>query len=219
MKLLLVEDDHLVANSLVLALQGSGYAIDHVGDGYCAQLSAATDTYDLIILDLGLPDMDGLECLRNMRKRSIKIPILILTARDAPEQRIEGLDAGANDYVTKPFHLGELEARIRALLRLAHNNEVVVEAGELKWNTKTRVLCRGEQVIELSAKEHAVLEVLLHNLNALVTKQRLSSLLAGYDTPASHNAIDIIIHRLRKRLEPYGLRLHTVRGLGFRVER
>jgi two-component system OmpR family response regulator len=219
MKLLLVEDDHLVAKSLVLALQGSGYAIDHVGDGYLAQLSTATDAYDLIILDLGLPDMDGLECLRSLRKREIKLPILILTARDAPEQRIEGLDSGANDYVTKPFHLGELEARIRALLRLAHNNEVVVEAGELKWNTKTRVLHRGEEVIDLSAKEHAVLEVLLQNLNALVTKQRLSSLLSSDDAPASHNSIDIIIHRLRKRLEPYGLRLHTVRGLGFRVER
>jgi two-component system OmpR family response regulator len=219
MKLLLVEDDHLVANSLVLALQGSGYVIDHAGDAYEAQMSVSTDSYDLIILDLGLPDIDGLECLRNMRKRSIKVPVLILTARDAPDQRIEGLDAGANDYVTKPFHLGELEARIRALLRLAHNNEMVVETGELRWNTKTRILCRDQEIIELSAREHAVLEVLLQNLDALVTKQQLSSLLAGYDSPMSHNAIDIIIHRLRKRLEPYGLKLHTVRGLGFRVER
>jgi len=219
MKLLLVEDDNLVADALVLALQSSGYAIDRVDDGFFALSSASTNAYDLIILDLGLPDIDGLECLRRMRKRSINVPILILTARDSPALRIEGLDSGASDYVTKPFHLGELEARIRALFRLAHNNDVTVEAGELSWSTKTRVLRRGEQIIELSAKEHAVLEVLLQNLNALVTRPRLSALLASYDAPASHNAIDIIVHRLRKRLEPYGLKLQTVRGLGFRVER
>jgi len=218
MKLLLVEDDPLVANSLMLALGGSGYAIDHVSDGGQAQISIATETYDLIILDLGLPDMDGLECLRTIRKRIIKVPVLILTARDAPKERIEGLDAGASDYVTKPFHLGELEARIRALQRLALGCDIVVETGELKWNTKTRTLCRGDEVVELSAKEHACLEVLLQNLNTLVTKQRLSSILSGDDAPVSFNAIDIIIHRLRKRLEPYGVRVQTVRGLGFRVE-
>jgi two-component system OmpR family response regulator len=128
------------------------------------------------------------------------------------------LDAGASDYVVKPFHLAELEARIRALLRLSRDNEMVVQSGQLSWDTKTRVLRRGEQLIELSAKEHAVLEVLMQNRNALVTRQRLASLLANYDAPATHNAIDIIIHRLRRRLEPYGLKLLTVRGLGFLVE-
>jgi two-component system, OmpR family, response regulator len=218
MKLLLVEDDNLVADSVVVALQGSGYAIDRVANGHGAQSVAGRHLYDLIILDLGLPDMDGLECLRIMRSRMIKIPILILTARDSPEHRVQGLDAGANDYVAKPFHLAELEARIRALLRLVHSNELVVRAGQLSWDTKTRVLRQGEELIELSAKEHVVLEALLQNRNALVTRQRLALLLANYDTLATHNAIDIIIHRLRKRLEPYGLKLLTVRGLGFLVE-
>jgi DNA-binding response OmpR family regulator len=218
MKLLLVEDDNLVADSLILALQGSGYAVDRVANGHGAQSIAGRDLYDLIVLDLGLPDMDGLECLRIMRRRMIKVPVLILTARDAPEHRVQGLDAGASDYVVKPFHLAELEARIRALLRLSRDNEMVVQSGQLSWDTKTRVLRRGEQLIELSAKEHAVLEVLMQNRNALVTRQRLASLLANYDAPATHNAIDIIIHRLRRRLEPYGLKLLTVRGLGFLVE-
>ena len=191
MKLLLVEDDNLVADALVLALQSSGYAIDRVDDGFFALSSASTNAYDLIILDLGLPDIDGLECLRRMRKRSINVPILILTARDSPALRIEGLDSGASDYVTKPFHLGELEARIRALFRLAHNNDVTVEAGELSWSTKTGVLRRGEQRERaLQPKSTAVLEVLLPESpqNALDQAANVA-LLANYDAPASHNGV------------------------------
>lgn len=215
MKLLLVEDDDLVADSLQLTLRADGYSVERVTDGTKAELLAATGLYDLIILDLGLPGMDGLECLRLIRTKMIKTPILILTARDAPEKRIEGLDAGANDYVIKPFHLGELKARIRALLRLAPDSPVEVPIGKLHWNAKMRVLRRGKKVIELSPKEHAVLEELLENLGSLVTKQRLALILQDGDSPATINAIDLVVHRLRKRLEPFGLKLKTIRGLGF----
>jgi DNA-binding response OmpR family regulator len=217
-KLLLVEDDDLVADSLQLTLQADGYSVERVRDGVTAELAAGTGLYDLIILDLGLPRMDGLDCLRLIRKKMIKTPILILTARDAPEKRIEGLDAGANDYVIKPFHLGELKARIRALLRLAPDSAPEVSIGKLQWNAKLRILRRGKKVIELSPKEHAVLEELLGNLGSLVTKQRLALVLQDGDAPATTNAIDLVVHRLRKRLEPFGLNLRTIRGLGFLAE-
>jgi len=218
MKLLLVEDDDLVADSLALALKSSGYAVECACDGVQAQQYAINGLYDLIILDLGLPGMDGLECLRLIRRKLSLTPVLILTARDDPEQKIAGLDAGANDYVVKPFHLGELQARIRALLRLPVASDTVVTIGQLQWNAKTRVLRRGDELVDLSPREHEVLEVLLQNIGSLVTKQRLSCLLTDCDTPATWNAIDLVIHRLRKRLEPSGLKLKTIRGLGFLAE-
>jgi two-component system, OmpR family, response regulator len=219
MKLLLVEDDEFVADSLALALRDSGYAVDRAADGMYAELVASTEPYDVIILDLGLPGMDGLQFLQRIRKKQIKIPVLILTARDSYEQRIKGLDAGANDYVTKPIHLGELEARIRALLRIGYNNATTIDVGELTWDTTSRILKRGDEVIELSPREYEVLGILFHNLGSLVTKQRMASLLSNWDEPATYNAIDIIIHRLRKKLEQYGLKLRTIRGLGFLAER
>jgi two-component system OmpR family response regulator len=218
MKLLLVEDDDLVADSLALALSAKDYSVERVKDGLQAELSAMTGLYDLIILDLGLPGIDGLECLQMIRKRLITTPVLILTAWDGPEQKIAGLDAGANDYVIKPFHLGELLARIRALLRLPSYEARTVTIGELQWDAIMRVLRRGDEVIDLSPKEHAVLEILFRNLGSLVTKQRLALLLGDNDAPATDNAIDIVVYRLRKRLEPFGLKLRTIRGLGFLAE-
>jgi two-component system, OmpR family, response regulator len=219
MKLLLVEDDEFVADSLALALRDSGYSVYCATDGLHAEIVASTEPYDVIILDLGLPGIDGLQFLQRIRKKQINVPVLILTARDSYEARIEGLDAGANDYVTKPFHLGELEARIRAMLRIGYNNATMIDIGELTWDTKSQILKRGDEVIELSPREYEVLGILFHNLGALVTKQRMSSLLSNWDEPATYNAIDIIIHRLRKKLEPHGLKLRTIRGLGFLAER
>jgi DNA-binding response OmpR family regulator len=218
MKILLIEDDDLVADSLARALRGSGYVVDCVGDGTHAEVAVKTEPYDAIILDLGLPEMDGLEFLKRMRSKKIGVPVLILTARDSYEERIAGLDCGANDYVTKPFHLGELEARVRALLRLSVSNATAVSVGELTFDTVRRVLRRGEELIELSPREYAVLEILIHNLGSLVTKQKMASLLSDWDASVTFNAIDIVVHRLRKKLEPFGLKLQTIRGLGFLVE-
>lgn len=218
MKILLIEDDDLVADSLARALRGSGYVVDCVGDGTHAETAVKTEPYDAVILDLGLPEMDGLEFLRRIRAKKIGVPVLILTARDSYEERIEGLDCGANDYVTKPFHLGELEARVRALLRLSVSNATAVNVGELTFDTVRRVLRKGEELIELSPREYAVLEILIHNIGSLVTKQKMASLLSDWDASVTFNAIDIIVHRLRKKLEPYGLKLQTIRGLGFLVE-
>lgn len=218
MKILLIEDDDLVADSLARALRGSGYIVDCVGNGAHAETAVKTEPYDVVILDLGLPEMDGLEFLKRIRSKKIGVPVLILTARDSYEERIEGLDCGANDYVTKPFHLGELEARVRALLRLSVSNATAVNIGELTFDTVRRVLRRGEELIELSPREYAVLEILIHNIGSLVTKQKMASLLSDWDASVTFNAIDIIVHRLRKKLEPYGLKLQTIRGLGFLVE-
>jgi two-component system OmpR family response regulator len=218
MKLLLVEDDEFVSNALALALENSGYGVDCAPDGKTAEVIVNTEHHDVIILDLGLPGMDGLEFLRRMRKKQLTTPVLILTARDSHQERIEGLDAGANDYVTKPFHLGELEARIRALLRIGYNNASIIKIGSLQWDTTARILKRENEVVDLSPREFEVLEILLHNLGSLVTKQRMSSLLSNWEEPATYNAIDIIIHRLRKKLEPHGLKLRTIRGLGFIAE-
>lgn len=218
MKVLLVEDDDLVADSLARALRGSGYVVECVNNGPHAEVVVTTEPYDVVILDLGLPGMDGLELLKRMRHKKINVPVLILTARDSYDERIKGLDSGANDYVTKPFHLGELEARIRALLRRDFNNATTVSVGDLTFDTVGRVLRRGEEIIELSPREYAVLEILIHNLGALVTKQKMAALLGDWDAQVTFNAVDIIIHRLRKKLEPFGLKLQTIRGLGFLVE-
>jgi DNA-binding response OmpR family regulator len=218
MKILLIEDDDLVADSLACALRASGYVVDWISSATQAETTIKTEPYDLIILDLGLPEMEGLELLKRVRARKINLPVLILTAKDSHEDRIAGLDCGANDYVTKPFHLGELEARIRALFRISLNNAMTVNVGDLTFDTVGRVLRKGDENIELSRREFAVLEILLHNLGSLVTKQKMASLLSDWDAPVTYNAVDIVIHRLRKKLEPYGLKLQTIRGLGFLAE-
>ncbi len=218
MKILLIEDDDLVADSLMLALRSSGYSIDRFREAPGAEIAIATAPYDIVILDLGLPGIDGLSFLKQIRHKKISVPVLILTARDSYDDRIQGLDCGANDYVTKPFHLGELEARIRALLRAGCRNVTSVEIGELTFDTVGRVVRKGEQIVELSPREYAVLEILVHNIGSLVTKQRMSALLSDWDTPLTFNALDIVVHRLRRKLEPYGLKLQTIRGLGFLVE-
>jgi DNA-binding response OmpR family regulator len=178
----------------------------------------STEPYDVVILDLGLPEMDGLQFLKRIRSKKIAVPVLILTARDTYEERIEGLDCGANDYVTKPFHLGELEARIRALLRIGCNNATTVAVGELTFDMVGRILRRGDEPIELSPREYAVLEILLHSIGSLVPKQRIAASLSTWDAEVTFNAVDIVIHRLRKKLEPFDFKIQTIRGLGFLVE-
>lgn len=216
--MLLIEDDNQVADALMLALKASDYLVDRVCDGASAEIFASTNPYDVFILDLGLPDMNGIDVLRRIRKKNISTPVVILTAKDSYEERIEGLNSGANDYVVKPFHFGELEARIRAVLRTSCRNATHISVGELVFDSVGRVLRKGEQIIELSPRELSVLEILLINIGSLVSKQRLSSQLSDWDEPVTYNAIDIIVYRLRKKLEPYGLKLQTIRGLGFLAE-
>lgn len=218
MKILLVEDDDMVAESLTIALKSSGYIVDRHCSGADAEVAVATDSYAVIILDLGLPDVGGLDFLKRIRRKKVATPVLILSAKDSYDERIEGLDCGANDYVTKPFHLGELEARIRALLRIGYKNSTVIEIGQLTFDVGQRLLRKGDVIIELSPREYAVLEILLHNIGALVTKQKMADLLSNWESPVSFNALDIVVHRLRKKLEPFGLNLQTIRGLGFIVE-
>jgi DNA-binding response OmpR family regulator len=218
MKILLVEDDDMVARSIEMSLSASGYLLERCGDAFNAELAVSTSTFDIVILDLGLPGTDGLSFLKAVRRKKISTPCLILTARDTYEDKINGLNAGANDYVTKPFNLGELEARIRALLRMGCHNITSVALGELNFDTVARVVRKGDELIDLSPREYAVLEILVHNLGRLVSKTKLATSLTEWETPITFNALDIVIHKLRKKLEPYGVNIQTIRGMGFLLE-
>lgn len=219
MRILLVEDDEILSDGIAKALRQAGYAIDHVSTGTDADNALETITFDLVILDLGLPQMDGLEVLRNLRARQQYMPVLILTARDRLEDRVTGLDFGADDYMTKPFDLPELEARVRALLRRGRTSQgVEVVYGPLRFDTVGRRVTVADQPVELSARELAVLEVLLQRGGSVVSKEQLIEHMYGWDEEVSHNAMEVNVHRLRKKLEPSGVNIRTIRGLGYLLE-
>lgn len=220
MRILLAEDDQFLANGLQLVLKDSGYAIDLAVNGADADSALLERTYDLLILDIGLPVLDGFEILRRVRGRGQSLPILVLTARDRIEDRVSGLDLGANDYLTKPFQLPELEARIRALLRKDHwDNRTEVTFASLRYNTATRVTSINGQSLDLSARELSLLEVLLQRLGRMLSKDQIADLLSVLGEELSNNAIGISIHRLRKKLEEHGITIRSIRGLGYRLER
>lgn len=219
MRILLVEDDQMLSNGVSLALTQNGYVVDHVRTGADADQALTNTQYDLLVLDLGLPEMDGLEVLTKLRQRGSSTPALILTARDSLEDRITGLDLGANDYMTKPFHLEELEARIRALLRKeSWGNLTAIQYGEVSFDTVGRRLTVKGVPIELSAREIAVLELLLQRAGKVVNKNQLKEHLSSWEAEISFNAIEIIVHRLRKKLEGSGCTVRTIRGLGYILE-
>ena len=219
MKILLAEDDKFLAQGLSLILRDNGYAVDLASTGPEADMALTVNEYDLLILDLGLPKMDGLEVMQKMRSRGRSTPILILTARDRLEDRVMGLDLGANDYITKPFELPELEARIRALLRKdLWSNKTEVTFSKLHFNTVTRVATIDGATLELTARELAVLECLLQRIGRLVSKDQLAASLSNWDEDLSFNALGITVHRLRKKLEQGGITVRAVRGLGYRLE-
>lgn len=220
MRILLVEDDKMLADAVARALTQSAHAVDVSHSGEEADHAAATSDYDLIVLDVGLPQIDGFEVLRRLRRRRSTVPVLMLTARDAVEDRVAGLDLGADDYLAKPFHLSELEARVRALIRRANanaNSELV--HGRLRLDTAGRRLYCDDQPMDLSVRELAVIELLLLKGGKVVTKQQIVDHLYGWDDTASSNTVEVFVYRLRKKLESSGVDIRTVRGMGYLIEK
>jgi two-component system OmpR family response regulator len=216
MRLLLVEDDTMIGESALEALRREGYAVDWVQDGEAADTALRTGNYDLVLLDLGLPRRDGLSVLASMRARRTSIPVLIITARDALDQRVQGLEAGADDYLLKPFHLRELIARIRALLRRpSGRTELVYECGDVLVNVTTREVLRAKANVILSAREWALMEALIAFPGSVLSRSQLEEKLYGWGEELSSNAIDVYIHQLRHKLGADVIR--NVRGVGYLV--
>ena len=216
MRLLIAEDDAILADGLLHALRGAGYAVDCVADGAAADAAIASASFDLLILDLGMPRMSGLDVLKRLRARKSTLPVLILTARDSTEDRVRGLDLGADDYLAKPFELAELEARVRALTRRAgHGGQAVVELGALTFDTVGRVASLRGEPLELSARELSLLQLLVARAGRMVSKEQIVDNLCQWGEELSANAVEVYVHRLRKKLEPGGVRISTLRGLGY----
>ena len=218
MRILLAEDDPVIADGICRALRRGGCAVDHVADGMEADAALAGQAYDLLILDLGLPRMNGIDVLKRLRARKSAQPVLILTAQDGVDDRVRGLDAGADDYLTKPFALPELEARVRALTRRGTGQPRCIEIGQLSYDQADRVVKIGGQLVDLSAREIGLLEIFLLRVGRLVSKDQLVDHLCGWGEEVSSNAIEVYVHRLRKKLEDSGVRIVTVRGLGYCME-
>jgi two-component system, OmpR family, response regulator QseB len=216
MRLLLVEDDAMIGEAVATGLKREGFAVDWVRDGKAADLALKVESFDLLLLDLGLPHMNGLEVLKALRDRGLRIPVLILTARDAVSDKVQGLDAGADDYVVKPFDLTELAARIRALLRRhAGRAEPLIEHLGLSLNPVTHQVLRNGKEITLSAREFALLEALLDRPGAILSRAQLEERLYGWGEEVESNAVEVHIHSLRKKLGTEYIR--NVRGVGYRV--
>jgi two-component system OmpR family response regulator len=220
MRLLVAEDNRALALSIARAFAANGHAVDCVHDGEEADAALATGSgHDLVILDLGLPVLDGLEVLRRLRRRSSRIPVLILTARDAVADRVQGLDLGADDYLGKPFALEELVARAGALMRRGAGGEpAVVRVGQVELDTAARLVRVAGEVVELRRRELNLLEVLIARRGQVVPKQVLVDKLFGMDDEGSDTAVETYVYRLRKKLAHAGVRIRTLRGLGYLLE-
>jgi two-component system OmpR family response regulator len=220
MRILIAEDDQVLADGLLRSLRASGAAVDHVASGSEADAALMANEFDLLILDLGLPRLHGFDVLRKLRGRGSNMPVLILTAADAVEERVKGLDYGADDYMAKPFSLQELEARVRALTRRGMGGTTsTIKHGPLVYDQAGRVATIDGKMIELSARELGLLEVLLQRAGRLVSKDQLVERLCEWGEEVSNNAIEVYIHRLRKKIEKGPIRIATVRGLGYCLEK
>ena len=220
MRILLVEDNAALAEGLATILRGTGHAVDVVQDGASAEVLAAAESFDLVILDLNLPQMDGLSVLRAMRDRQNRAAVLILTARGSAEERIRGLDLGADDYMVKPFDVGELEARVRSLLRRqAGLRASTVSFGAVTLDLTSRSFLADGVALDIPARERALLELLFTRAGKVVAKEAIVQSLTSLDDDLSGNAIEQYVSRLRKRLAPHGLTVRTARGIGYYLDR
>ncbi len=219
MRILVVEDDTVLADGLTSSLKQAGHAVEWISSGEEADEMLSCRDYDLAVLDLGLPGLDGLHVLERLRGRKNTAPVLILTARDALKDRIRGLDLGADDYMTKPFDLSEFDARVRALLRRSLGAGAdEIRLGPLRFDAAQRsVELRGEP-IDISWREMLILEPLLRRRGRVVARERLRQGMCGYDDDVSDNAIEVYVHRLRKKLDGSGIVIRTIRGLGYLID-
>lgn len=217
MRILLVEDDAMVGSAVRKGLVGAGFAVDWVRDGQAAELSAATAIYDLVVLDLGLPRKDGLSVLIALRAAGNRIPVLVATARDAVQDRIEGLNAGADDYLLKPFDLDELIARVHALLRrAAGTGSPVITVGTISLDPVARRVMQDGHEVELSAREFAILEALMRRSDGVMSRAELEEAVYDWDSSIGSNAVEVHLHKLRRKLGSHAIR--NIRGVGYRVD-
>ncbi|MDS1141208.1 response regulator transcription factor [Pusillimonas sp. SM2304] len=219
MRVLVIEDDTTLGHALQEFLVEQGYAVDWLADGDQVLGAVAGQSYDLLLLDLNLPGQSGLDILRKLRAAGEQVPVLILTARDGVEDRVAGLDAGADDYVTKPFELAELAARVRAFgRRRAGQAQPFIEAGPLLFDSVGREVRVNGERLSLSVRELSVLEMLMARAGRVVTKRQIVNSLSAWDADFSENAVEVYVYRLRKRLEGTGAGIQTVRGFGYLLD-
>jgi two-component system, OmpR family, response regulator len=218
-RVLLAEDDAMLADGLVRSLRQTGYMVDWTADGEEAEAILRVQEFDLVILDLTLPNMDGLEVLRILRARKILVPILIITARSEVEDRIKGLDLGADDYLTKPFELGEFDARVRALLRRSHADGLEsLSCGALSLDISARRAYLNAEPLDLPRREFHLLEALMSKQGRIISKDQIIDSISDFDDELTPSTVEIYIHRLRKKLESTNVSIRTVRGVGYILE-
>lgn len=218
-RILLIEDDQALARGVLALMRDSNFAVDHVENGEAALELEHQEPYSLVILDLGLPDMSGIDVLKALRRRGSKTPVLILTARDALEQRVQGLDSGADDYLLKPFAPAELEARVRALVRRGQGDpSPVIQVGNLTLDRSTGEVRVDGDLADLRRRELAVLTSLVSRAGKVVSKERLAAEVFAFDDVVAPNALELYVGRLRKKLQPNGPQIRTLRGLGYLIE-
>jgi two-component system OmpR family response regulator len=219
MRVLLVEDDTLLSDGIARILSGAGHAVEARATGSDALEATRCRRFDLMLLDIGLPGIDGYEVLRRLRSTEDATPVLVLTARDHINERVHGLDLGADDYLGKPFAMAELDARVRALLRRGQmRSSPRVTHGPLSVDKAARRAYLAGEQLDLTAREWAVLELLLQKVDKIVSKDRIIDWVAGWDGELSPNAVEVYVSRLRTKLEPAGIRIRTVRGFGYMLE-
>ena len=218
MRILLVEDDLILGEGVKKAIERQGYSVDWLTDGNQAIDAICHEAFNLVVLDLGLPGRDGIDVIHRARSRGVVTPILVLTARDTLSSRVDGLDAGADDYLIKPFELEELKARIRALTRRNHGQiDSILDCGRLKLNISTMAVFLDEQEIKLSRREYGLLHEFACHAGRVLDRDHLETVLYGWDSELESNALEVHIHHLRKKLYPELIR--TVRGIGYRFEK
>lgn len=219
MRLLLVEDDEDLRETIARALDMAGHRTDAVASGETAEIAMRAGNYDLAVLDLGLPDMNGLDLLRRVRDRRDATPVLILTARDGVADRIAGLRAGADDYLVKPFALGELEARVEAIGRRRAGTVVRLANGPLEFDPETRRAYVNARILDLSSRDIDILEAFMGRIGEVVVKARLAEQMSNWAREVGTNSVEVYVSRLRKKLAPHDISIRTIHGLGYLMER